>query len=106
MLPVFENGAYGGRIVKVGAVTGLDTVKKTKLDSPPPGPGFDTVTVAVLAAEMSEAKIDAVSRELVMKLVVRRLPFQFTTAPETNPVPCTVSVNPDPPGAALAGAIG
>jgi len=36
-------------------------------------------------------------------VVVRLLPFQLTTEPETNPVPLTVRVNAAPPAVALAG---
>ena len=65
-----------------------------------------TVTEAVLAIAMSVPLIVAVNWRPLMKFVVRGLPFQSTVAPETNPVPFTVSVNPGPPGAALAGTTG
>jgi hypothetical protein len=45
----------------------------------------------------------AVTFELDTKVVVRALPFQFTTAPETNPVPFTVRVNVAAPGAFCPG---
>ena len=86
----------------VGPVIG----KKTALDSPPPGLGFTTVTEAVLAIAMSEARMLAVNSEPLTKVVARGLPFQFTSAPETNPVPFTVRVNPGPPGAVAAGTSG
>ena len=61
------------------------------LDTSPPGAGFDTVTFAVPTAARSLAKMLACTREVLMKLVLRGLPFQFTTAPLTNPAPLTVS---------------
>jgi hypothetical protein len=48
----------------------------------------------------------AVSFEALTNVVVREDPFQFTVAPETNPVPVTVKVNDGPPGAVAAGTIG
>jgi hypothetical protein len=73
---------------------------------PPPGLGFTTVTEAVLAAAMSEAGTLAVNCEWLTKVVASELSFQFTTAPETKPVPFTVRVNPFPPGAVASGARG
>jgi hypothetical protein len=86
--------------------TGLDISKNNAFDVPPPGEGLTTVTVAVPAMAMSVAGIDAVIFPALTKVVVRGLLFQFTTEPETNPAPRTVSVNPGPPGTALAGAMG
>jgi hypothetical protein len=43
---------------------------------------------------------------LLTNCVLRGLPFQFTTDPETKPVPFTVSVNPGAPGATLVGTNG
>jgi hypothetical protein len=88
--------------VDVGSVL----VKKTTLELPPPGLGFTTVTKAVLALAMSEARMLAVNCELLTKVVARSLPFQFTTDPDTKPVPFTVSVNPAPPGAIASGTKG
>ena len=48
----------------------------------------------------------AVNCELLTNVVARALPFQFTTDPETKPVPFTVSVNPAPPGATASGTRG
>jgi hypothetical protein len=80
--------------------------KKTALEPPPPGLGFTTVIEAVLAVAMSELGTVAVNCELLTKVVVRALPFQFTTEPDTKPVPFTVSVNPAPPGAIASGTSG
>jgi len=50
--------------------------------------------------------IDAVNCDPPTNVVVRGLPFHFTTAPETNPVPLTVSVKAGLPGATLVGTSG
>jgi hypothetical protein len=65
--------------------------------------GSTTVTEAVLALAISVAKILAFNCERFTKVVVRGLPFHFTTEPEINPVPFTVSVKPTPPGVAVSG---
>jgi hypothetical protein len=80
--------------------------KKTMFDVPPPGLGFTTVTEAVLAMAMSDTRMLTVNCELFTKVVARALPFQFTTDPETKPVPFTVRVNPAPPGATASGTRG
>src|ERR1700733_57874 len=82
------------------------TSKNITFDAPPPGLGFTTVTEAVLAAAMSEAGTLAVNCESLTRVVASELWFQFTTAPETKPVPCTASVNPAPPGAVASGTRG
>ena len=45
----------------------------------------------------------ALSTEELTNVVLRALPFHFTTEVDTNPVPFTVSVKPLLPGATLAG---
>src|SRR5205809_3453782 len=80
--------------------------KNSTLDVPPPGLGFTTVTEAVLAMAMSDTRMLTVNCELLTNVVARALPFQFTTDPETKPVPFTVSVNPAPPGAIASGTSG
>src|SRR5262249_39801136 len=55
---------------------------------------------------MSLALIVAVSCEPLTKVVGRALPFQFTTEPETKPVPLTVNVKSGPPGAVASGTRG
>ena len=80
--------------------------KNSTFDMLPPGLGFTTVTEAVLAVAMSEARMVAVNCELFTKVVARALPFQFTTDPDTNPVPFTVSVNLGPPGGTASGTSG
>ena len=49
--------------------------------------------------------MEAVSFVLLTNVVVRADPFQFTTEPETNFDPCTVSVKVGPPAVALLGEI-
>src|SRR6266550_8328989 len=80
---------------------GIVTSKKTTFEVSPPG--LTTFTEALPGLAMSEEKIFAVNRDLLTKVVPRALPFQFTTEPETNPVPSTVSVNPVPPGLIASG---
>jgi len=74
-------------------------------DVPPPGVGLNTVTCAVPAAMISAAVIAAFSCVALTNVVVRLVPFQFTTElPLTNPLPFTVKVKAAPPGVALVGA--
>ena len=75
-------------------------------DDPPPGPGFNTVTDAVLALAMSEVGTLAVNCESLTNVVASVWRFQFTTEPETKPVPFTVRVNPSPPGLTASGTSG
>ena len=69
-------------------------------------PGFATVTFAVPAFAISEELMLTVTCELLTNVVVRGLPFQLATAPETNPVPFTVRVNAGPPGTTVLGTSG
>ncbi len=78
-------------------------VKVWALEVPPPGVEFTTVTWAVPADAMSVAVIAAVNWVEETYVVVRLDPFQFTTEPDTKPVPFTVSVNPAPPAVAEVG---
>jgi hypothetical protein len=66
-------------------------------------PGLTTVTEAVPALATSEVGTAAVKREAETKVVGSGVPFHFTAAPETKPVPFTVKVNAGPPGAAEDG---
>jgi hypothetical protein len=98
--------AAASELLKETEDEALLTERKTTFDKPPPGLGLTTVTEAVLAVAMSEAGMLAVNCDPFTKLVVRGLPFQFTTEPDTKPVPFTVSVNPAPPGATASGTKG
>ena len=82
---------------------GFVTPRNTGFDTPPPGLGLTTVTVAVDATAISLARIVAVNCEPLTKVVALALPFQFTTELVTKPVPFTVSVKPGVPGATDAG---
>jgi hypothetical protein len=48
----------------------------------------------------------AANCELDTKVVVSGVPSHSTIAPDTNPLPFTVSVNPESPGATVAGTNG
>jgi hypothetical protein len=50
-------------------------VKETELDVPPPGDGFNTVTLVVPAEAMSAAVTAAVNCVLLTNVVVRLDPF-------------------------------
>ena len=64
------------------------------------------MTAAVPGFMMSVERILAVNSDLVTKVVVLALPFQFSTDPGTNPEPLTVKVNADPPGVTASGTRG
>ncbi len=85
--------------------TGFEAVivKAAFPEVPPPGVGLNTDTCAVPAVAISAAVIAACNCVVLTNVVVRFDPFQFTTAPLTNPAPFTVSVNAAPPAIALAG---
>jgi hypothetical protein len=78
-------------------------LKLTAFEAPPPGPGFTTVMLAVLAAAMSPAGIAAVSCVLLPNVVGRSAPFQRTTDPLTKFEPATVRVKAGPPVTAEGG---
>lgn len=86
-----------------GAVVGETTEKESGSESPPPGDGLKTVTVAVPVVTMSAAVMAACSWLLLMKLVGRASPFQRTSEDPTNPLPDTYKVNGSPPSVAEAG---
>jgi hypothetical protein len=83
--------------------SGTTMAKLTLFDKPPPGEGLNTCTSAVPATAMSLAGIEACNCVSLTKVVIRSLPFHRTTEAETNPVPFTVKVKPDPPTMALPG---
>src|SRR5262249_31958584 len=82
------------------------TVKKTGLETPPPGAGLTTVTVAVVATVKSVERIWASNWVELTKVVVRAWPFHCTTDPFTNPVPRTLRFEVGVPGAAASGLVG
>ena len=89
--------------LQVRLLVGEVTVNRTGFEMPPPGAGLLTVTTAVAAEAMLFVGTAAVSWLPLTKVVERAEPLQFTVAPETNPVPWTVRVNPALPGVMLAG---
>src|SRR5678816_2644732 len=89
-------------LLTVRVIDGLITNDKVS-DVPPPGAGLATVIGTLPALAMSPALIVAVSCVELTNVVVRAAPFQRTTDPDTKLVPLTVSVNADPPAAALLG---
>jgi hypothetical protein len=91
--------------IDVTTGTGLVTSNVTALDAPPPGTGFDTVTIATEPLERLGAGNEAfISLELT-STVERAAPFQFTTDDGTKPAPAmSIVVAPDP-AMTLAGLI-
>ena len=83
--------------------TGLSRLNGRDEEVPPPGAGLNTVTCAVPAVVMSAARMAAVSWVALTNVVVRSVPFQRTTDPETKFVPVTVRVNAAPPAGPLLG---
>lgn len=79
--------------VRVAVGAGLPMVNVSAPEAPPPGEGFDTVTLAVPGVVTSAAVTVAVSFELLTKAVVRPVPFHNTVAPLTKLPPFTVNVN-------------
>jgi hypothetical protein len=77
------------------------TSKNAKLEDPPPGAGFTTVTMPVPGCARLEAGTAAVTLSAPTNVVGRACPFHCTTDPETNPAPLTVTVTPCVPGFAL-----
>src|SRR5438270_10816821 len=78
-------------------------VKGKESDIPPPGAGLKTVIEAVPKDAMLAAGTSAVSLLKLTNVVLRGIPFQFTTEVGTKPVPFTVRVNSPAPGAMLVG---
>src|SRR5580698_6679881 len=79
------------------------TAKYSMFDVPPPGAGFETVIAATVLLTTSVAGIAASTSFWETKVVARRDPFQFTTAPDRNPAPPIFKVNAAWPGGTLVG---
>ena len=92
----------GAREVSAGAEAAL-IVNDRLPDVPPPGAGFDTVTVVLPAVAISAALIAAVNCVALTNVVVLAAPLNFTTDVETKEVPLTVSAKATPPAVALVG---
>jgi hypothetical protein len=80
-------------IVGCGFCCGL-IVNGTDPETPPPGAGFDTVTLIVAFEATSEEVIGTVSCVLLTKVVVRAFPLNATTEPAMKFVPFTTSTLP------------
>jgi len=81
----------------VGGVTGKEARPEVTL------PGLMTVRLAVLGVAIKLAGTAAVNCVALTKLVTSAAPFQFTVAPDTKPMPLTVSVKAVPPAVAEVG---
>src|SRR5262249_29283641 len=79
------------------AVVGGMIMKLSAFETPPPGAGFETVTLAVPAVAMSPAEIAAVNCVLLINVVGLSTPFHLTTEALTKSVPVTVRVKAAPP---------
>ncbi|PWB65156.1 MAG: hypothetical protein C3F14_05800, partial [Deltaproteobacteria bacterium] len=95
--PVTEDG------VSVRETSTGRTSKPVAFETPPPGAGLNTATLAVPAVAMSAAEMAAVSSVPDRKVVTRSAPFHRTFEPGTKLLPSTVSVKADPPEIAQLG---
>jgi len=95
------SAALGPSDTTVGV--GLSIVKLNALETPPPGAGVETVTMAVPLAERSAAVIAACKLVLETNVVVRAVPFHCTVEEDMKLAPVTVSTNPAPPKTAELG---
>ncbi len=84
---------------------GLLIVKFATEEVPPPGAGFTTVTLAVAAAAMSAAVMEAVSCIPETNVVVRLAPFHWMVEFEMKLLPLTVKVKAVPPAVAELGEV-
>ena len=73
------NTLFGVRVVTAGNGLVLAIVKLTALEVPPPGAGLTTVTGLLPAVATSAAVICAFKVFELTKVVVRALPFHWTT---------------------------
>jgi hypothetical protein len=87
----------------VRGATNREIENGSGLEVPPPGEGLRTTTVAVPTTAISPAEIEEVSWVLLMKLVERLAPFQFTIESGVKLEPLTVRVKPLPPALAELG---
>ncbi len=93
--PAVVLGGLSEEIVGPGAMVNVEP-----LDVTPPE---TTVTEAVPEDAIKLADTDAVNCVALTYVVDSAVPFQFTIAPEANPLPFTVSVNAAPPAVVLEG---
>jgi hypothetical protein len=95
-VPIIPVESGDGVVIFSGGEAGL-IVKVNGFDVPPPGPGLTTVMLAVPAVAMSLAGMDAVSCEVLAKVVLRAEPFHLTVESFTKFEPLTDSVTDGPP---------
>src|SRR6266498_3207809 len=81
------------------------TVRFCAPESPPPGPGVNTVTLRLPGEVTSEAGIAAVTWFVLTKPVARSAPSRRTTVQGVKPEPLTVSVNAGSPARFELGSI-
>src|SRR5215471_8234957 len=72
-----------------GGVMTMDTARGRPGESPPPGAGFSTVTVALVGAAVAAADTAAVSWLALTYWVGSAAPFHWTTEVETKLPPVT-----------------
>ena len=85
-------------------VCAANTVSTIPFETPlPAAAGFMTATVCVPGLDTSGAGMVADNCVAEPKVVVRAAPSSLTTAPATNPVPATLSVNAPLPATTVAG---
>ena len=68
-------------------------VNDNPLETPPPGAGFATDTVAVPGADRKPAGIAALSSVALTNVVTQFVPFHWTCEAAMNPLPLTDNVN-------------
>jgi len=84
-----------GRDVPVGKAVTENGTEFEFVAGPVPDTVMATAAAPVAREAVSDAEIAAVSCVALTRVVGRGEPFQLTTSPLANPVPFTVSVNPD-----------
>jgi hypothetical protein len=90
-------------VVLTDSVGGIVIENVRPEETPPPGAGVATETVAVPTAAMSLAGIAACRTFELVKVVGRLTPFHRTTDVEMKLLPFTVRVNAAPPAPAKFG---
>ena len=83
----------------------MPTVRLRAPESPPPGPGVNTVTLRLPGEARSEAGIAAVSWFVLVKPVARSAPSRRTTEQGVKSEPLTVSVKAGSPACFELGSI-
>ena len=103
VMPLTPPAALNERPVDGKSYEQVATGSTRELDSPPPGPGVNTVMLAPTGAARSSAGITADSLTRLVMVVARSEPFQRSTEAALKFVPVTVKVIPLLPTAATEG---